>query len=120
MSNIGYRFFRNQTDENLNIEQTDLSFALPINNHYSLFSRWNYSLTDQRDLDTIFGIEYESCCWALRLISQRYVRDDNASSGNEYNASIMLQFVLKGFGSISDREATSTLTNAILGYQPDF
>jgi len=118
--NIGYRFFRNQTDETLNIEQTDLSFALPLGSHYALFSRWNYSLTERRDLNTIFGVEYESCCWALRLISQRYVRDDSSASGNEYNSSIMLQFVLKGFGSISDREATSTLTNAILGYQPDF
>jgi len=117
--NIGYRFFRNLDNEDNNIEQTDLSFALPIGSRYSLLSRWNYSLTEERDLDTIFGIEYESCCWALRLVSQRYVRGDE-NTHPEYNNSIMLQFVLKGFGSISDREATNTLKNAILGYQPDY
>lgn len=117
--NIGYRFFRNLDNEDDNIEQTDLSFALPIGSRYSLLSRWNYSLTEERDLDTIFGIEYESCCWALRLVSQRYVRGDE-NTRPEYNNSIMLQFVLKGFGSISDREATNTLKNSILGYQPDY
>jgi len=119
--NIGYRFFRDANDENNNIEQSDLSFALPIANNYSLLSRWNYSITEKRNIETIVGLEYESCCWALRLISQRYLNDTiNSSSTDEYQSSIMLQFVLKNFGSISDREATETLKHAILGYQPDY
>ena len=119
--NIGYRFFRDPDDETNNIEQTDLSFAWPIAKNYSLLSRWNYSLTDDRDIETIIGLEYESCCWALRLVSQRYLNDtSNTINTDEYNSSIMLQFVLKNFGSISEREATETLKHAILGYQPDY
>jgi len=119
--NIGYRFFRDADDESNNIEQTDLSFAWPFAKNYSLLSRWNYSLTDKRDIETIVGLEYESCCWALRLISQRYLNDTtNNLNTDEYNSSIMLQFVLKNFGSISEREATETLKHAILGYQPDY
>ena len=119
--NIGYRFFRDINDESNNTEQTDLSFAWPITNNYSLLSRWNYSLTEERDIETIIGLEYESCCWALRLVSQRYLNDtSNPINTDEYNSSIMLQFVLKNFGSISEREATNTLKHAILGYQPDY
>ena len=119
--NIGYRFFRDINDESNNTEQTDLSFAWPITNNYSLLSRWNYSLTEERDIETIIGLEYESCCWALRLVSQRYLYDtSNPINTDEYNSSIMLQFVLKNFGSISEREATNTLKHAILGYQPDY
>ncbi len=119
--NLGYRFYRDANDESNNIEQTDLSFAWPITNNYSLLSRWNYSITEKRNIETIIGLEYESCCWALRLISQRYLNDTiNSSSTDEYESSIMLQFVLKNFGSISDREATETLKHAILGYQPDY
>jgi len=119
--NMGYRFYRDTDDENNNIEQTDISFAWPITNNYSLLSRWNYSLTDERDIETIVGLEYESCCWALRLISQRYLNDtSNILNTDEYNSSIMLQFVLKNFGSISERGATETLKHAILGYQPDY
>ena len=120
--NIGYRFFRDADNEDNNLEQTDLSFAWPITNEYSLLSRWNYSLTEEQDIETLIGVEYESCCWAIRLLSQRYLNDttSNTTNADEYNLSIMLQFVLKGFGSISDREATNTLKHAILGYQPDY
>ena len=115
--NIGYRFHRDPIDETDNLEQTDLSFAWPFANNYSLLSRWNYSLTDDRDIQTLVGLQYESCCWAVRLISQRYIKDDTA---DPYDKSIMLQFVLKGFGSITDKDTTNTLKHAILGYQPDY
>ncbi len=115
--NIGYRFTRalNEVD---NLEQTDISFAWPFAKNYSLLSRWNYSLTEKRDNVTLFGLQYESCCWALRLVSQRYIQDD--SREDPYRTSIMFQFVLKGFGSISDRKATNVLKSAIFGYQPDY
>jgi len=115
--NIGYRFHRDPVTETDNLEQTDVSFAWPFANNYSLLSRWNYSITEERDIETLVGLEYESCCWAMRLISQRYLTDDSSSP---YDTSIMLQFVLKGFGSIADKQATNTLKHAILGYQPDY
>jgi LPS-assembly protein len=115
--NVGYRFFRDPVSELNNLEQTDVSFAWPFAKNYSLLSRWNYSLTDKQDIETLVGLQYESCCWALRLITQRYLRDDTP---DPYKTSIMLQFVLKGFGSISDKEAMNTLKYAILGYQPDY
>ncbi|RDH81667.1 MAG: hypothetical protein DIZ80_16505 [endosymbiont of Galathealinum brachiosum] len=114
--NIGYRFHREEI-ETENLEQTDISFAWPFAQNYSLLTRWNYSLTEERDNETLIGLQYESCCWALRLVSQRYITDD---LDDPYDTSIMLQFVLKGFGSISDKDATSTLKHAILGYQPDY
>lgn len=114
--NIGYRFHREENDID-NLEQTDVSFAWPFAQNYSLLTRWNYSLTEERDNETLIGLQYESCCWALRLVSQRYITDDDA---DPYDNTIMLQFVLKGFGSISDKDATDTLKHAILGYQPDY
>lgn len=116
--NVGYRFTRNLSDETQNIEQTDVSFAWPFARNYSLLGRWNYDVTFERDIETLVGIEYESCCWAIRLLSQRYRRLNN--DVDPYRTSIMLQFVLKGFGSVSDKAATNTLKQAITGYQPDF
>ncbi len=115
--NLGYRFHRDPVDELNNLEQVSTSFVWPFASQYSLLGRWNYSITDERDIDTLTGIEYESCCWALRLIAQRYLTDN---IDQPYDTSVMFQFVLKGFGSIADRAATDTLKHAILGYQPDF
>jgi len=119
--NIGYRFFRDPNDEANNLEQTDISFAWPFAQNYSLLSRWNYSLTNKSDVETLVGLQYESCCWALRVLTQRYIRNDTSATNDDpYRTSIMLQLVLKGFGSITDKKATTALKNAILGYQPDY
>ena len=117
--NIGYRFYRDPINEANNLEQTDLSFAWPFAARYALLSRWNYSLTDERNIQTLFGLEYESCCWALRLITQRYITEDT-NLNETYNTDIMFQFILKGFSSSTNKKATSTLKHAILGYQPDY
>ena len=115
--NLAYRFRRDPVSELDNIEQTDLSFAWPVNNRYSLVGRWNYSLTEERDIEKLFGIEYESCCWAMRLVSQRYLQDNSA---DPYDSSIMLQLVFKGLGSVTDKKTTDILKHGILGYQSEY
>lgn len=115
--NVGYRFHRDPIDEINNLEQTDLSFAFPFANNYTLLSRWNYSLIEEQDIETLVGFEYESCCWALRLLAQRYLTDNTVEP---HDSSIMFQFVLKGFNSTTKKEATSLLKNSIIGYQPDY
>ena len=110
--NVGYRFLRDNVAETL--EQTDLSLVWPITKRYTLLSRWNYSKTENRDLDMLTGIEYESCCWAMRLISRRFLQDDN-----NYERSVMLQIIFKGLGSAGDKKASQILERAILGYQSD-
>ena len=116
--NIAYRFRRDPVDETNNLEQTDVSFNWPINNRYSVFSRWNRSLTEKRDIETLFGIEYDSCCWSMRILGQRYLK--NTSSNDFHDSSIMFQLILKGLGSVSDKEASNIIKQAILGYQSDY
>ncbi|TNF37438.1 MAG: LPS-assembly protein LptD, partial [Gammaproteobacteria bacterium] len=113
--NLGYRFRRDPVDETNNLEQTDFSFIWPVTSVYSLLGRWNYSLTEERDIEALFGIEYDSCCWAMRIVGQRYLKDDNS-----HDASLMLQLIFKGLGSVTDKQTTTTLKNAILGYQPEY
>ncbi|MFT5372857.1 MAG: LPS-assembly protein, partial [Lysobacterales bacterium] len=50
-------------------------------------------------LEAQVGIEYESCCWALRLIAQRYLR---SRDGDERDA-LFLELNLKGLGSFGRR-----------------
>ena len=116
--NMGYRFRRDPVDETNNLEQTDFSFNWPINNQYSVFSRWNRSLTEKRDIETLFGIEYDSCCWSMRILGQRYLK--NTDGNDVHDSSIMIQLILKGLGSVSDKEASNIIKQAILGYQSDY
>jgi LPS-assembly protein len=58
-------------------------------------SRLKYSLDDNELLEALAGLEYESCCWGLRLVARRYLR---SRSGDERDA-LYLELNLKGLGS---------------------
>jgi LPS-assembly protein len=106
--NLGYRFRRDV------LEQVDTSILWPLNPSWHIVSRWNYSLADNKTLNALAGIGYESCCWGLQLVGRSFVNDDNGGR----NTAVYLQIELKGLvglGSKIDR----LLERDILGY-PDY
>ncbi len=113
--NIGYRKRLLDDTGLVDIEQTDTSFVYAINRNYSAIARWNYSLKDIQDIDTILGVAYDSCCWSIQLLSQRLLR--NSTTSNEYDTAILVQFVFKGLGSLSGSRAQNTLEESIYGYR---
>jgi LPS-assembly protein len=103
--NAGYRFRRDL------LEQFDVSVAWPITGQWRGFGRWVYSLREEKTLDQFIGLEYGSCCWALRVITRRFV----SSRTGDTDTSIGLQLELKGLSSVGvDNEAF--LRDAIRGY----
>ncbi len=111
--NIGYR--KRLQDNILDLEQTDTSFVYAINNQYRTFFRWNYSLKDNKDIDTIAGVAYDSCCWSIQLLAQRRLKN-STTDNNAYDNSILVQFVFKGLGSVSGSSARDTLEQSIYSY----
>ncbi len=103
--NAGYRFRRDL------LEQVDVSGAWPISNRWRGFARWVYSLQEDKTLDQFLGVEYSSCCWAVRVVTRRFV----SSRSGDAETSIGLQLELKGLSSVGvDNEAF--LREAIRGY----
>jgi LPS-assembly protein len=104
--NLSYRY-RDQV-----LEQSDISLLWPVASQWYLLGRWNYSQRQHQPLEGLAGLEYQSCCWALRLASRRYLSDTNG----EYQNAVFLQLELKGLTSIGD-SIEKLLENGILGYQ---
>jgi len=103
--NAGYRFRRDL------LEQVDVSAAWPITKRWRGYGRWVYSIDEEKTLDQFVGLEYTSCCWALRVVSRRFVR----SRTGDIETTIGLQLELKGLSSVgTDSEAF--LRSAIRGY----
>ena len=103
--NAGYRFRRDL------LEQVDVSAAWPITQRWRGYGRWVYSIDEEKTLDQFVGLEYISCCWALRVVTRRFVR----SRTGDIETSVGLQLELKGLSSVgSDNEAF--LRDAIRGY----
>jgi LPS-assembly protein len=109
--NLAYRQRQALTD----VEQTDISFRLPLTENLSMVGRWAYSLQSHQALEVVGGIEYESCCWGVRLLSRRYIRNVEG----EFDNAIFMQAELKGLAGVG-RAASSFLRRSIPGYEPFF
>ena len=101
--NLAYRYRHKDlepvepvTGKRRSLEQSDFSMILPINENWRTAMRWNYDLEEKRNLELLAGIEYETCCWKLRLAGRRY----NQNTDEDYNNSIEMQLVFKGLGQI--------------------
>ena len=120
--NLGYRYRRNTSfrpgidpaaSQDL-LEQADFSFLYPITQNWSVVGRYYYSLLDRKELETIAGVQWESCCLAVRVVARRYLRNRTG----DLNNSLQVEFELKGLGS-AGQNTERVLRRAILGYDRD-
>lgn len=131
--NLGYRFTRRTARPNpdptnpqpfleQDIEQSDISTIFPLVGNLSLIARWNYDLTNKRDLETFAGVEYNSCCWRASLVARRWIdRDDLRFLPEESlqeDDGIFFQIQFKGLAGTSDK-VDSILSDGIYGYKPE-
>ncbi len=93
------------------LEQTDLSFVIPMNRNWNLYGRWNYSLYDNQTIEALGGLEWKSCCVAVRVLGRQYIR----SFDSRQNFGLYVEIELNGLGSFG-RDTARLLDNAILGY----
>ncbi len=94
------------------LEQTDVSTQMPLNRNWHVVGRWNRSLRDNQDLEKLLGLEYQSCCYALRVVWRNYVNDVSGSANN----AVFVQLELKGLTRIG-QDVSGLLEHGILGYQ---
>lgn len=106
--NLAYRFRRDS------LEQGDVSWSWPLSASWNFVGRYNYSFRDDKALEQFFGLEYESCCWGLRLVSRRHISTRDGTQDSSFG----LQLVLKGMTSVGTA-ADRVLERGILGYSAD-
>jgi LPS-assembly protein len=119
--NLGYSYRRNTTTRNdgEDIQQIDISSYYPVNNEWSLFFRSLYDLEASDRVNDMAGIEYNNCCWRIRLVHQRYVDQQTQRVPDElveYENATYVEFQLKGLGGVGTR-VTEMLEEFIRGYQ---
>ncbi len=90
-----YRFRRDSLD------QFDIRYYQPINERWRILGRVNYSLQDSDLLSAEAGFEYDSCCWALRVVAKRFLRNREG----DHRDAIYVQLLLKGLTNIGRRSS---------------
>ncbi|HEX7387411.1 MAG TPA: LPS-assembly protein LptD [Castellaniella sp.] len=94
-------------------EQVSLSGQWPLSRRWYGVGRYDYSLADKRNTQTIVGLEYRGDGgWAARAVMQRY-----AVAATQTNTAFFLQLELTGLGSLGN-DPMSLLADRVIGYQP--
>ena len=106
--NLSYRYRQGS------LEQGDISWSWPLAQSWNFVGRYNFSLREDEVLEQFYGLEYESCCWGVRLVGRRYISTRDGTQ----DSSIGLQLVLKGMTSVGTA-ADRLLERGILGYSAD-
>ncbi|MGH6635267.1 MAG: LPS-assembly protein LptD [Gammaproteobacteria bacterium] len=111
-----YRFRRDQFDRTeFDLEQTDVSARWPITPNWSILGRWNFSLANSETLEAVGGVEYNDCCWGVRAVFRRFLRNTEG----EFDNAFFVQIELKGLAGLG-RGTTTFLKRSIPGYENEF
>lgn len=117
---LSHRYVRNLSGEQ--IDQIGLSASWPINDKWHWVGRYYRDLNLNRSIESYFGLQYESCCWALRFVAQRHLSNRIDGGGmqsiNEFDSGIALQFIFKGIGSTKNNR--DMLEDGMFGYRQPY
>ncbi len=91
--NFNYRYQRGL------FEQTTVSARWRIGRHWNVLAGWTYSLRDNQTNESLLGLEYDTCCWTIRIGASRYLDSSNTNR----DTPVYIQLNLKGMGSLGAR-----------------
>lgn len=125
--NLGYTYRRASPVESgvffrlPKTEEASASSYLPLDNSWSIFGAMKYSVENDISIEDMIGVEYDSCCWTVRLLQLRYY--NNVSTFTNFNdpdlereSVIQFQFLLKGMGGFGNR-ITNIMQDMIRGFE---
>lgn len=122
--NLSYSFRRPSSTSifQTQTEQVSTSMYWPLNNRWSIFAAVNYSLEADKSVEDMAGVEYDTCCWTVRLLHLRYLNNESdlltdfTDPDLERENTTQFQIVLKGMGGYGDR-ITQIMEDLIRGFE---
>lgn len=111
---------RQNMDQNNALHQAIVSYSLPLNERWSTLGAYSQNISKNYSMMSLFGVQYDSCCWAMRLLGGRTFKNLNANFEPRYNNNVYLQIALKGLGNVGNSDPYNTLNTYIPGYKDPF
>ena len=126
--NIGYHFIRNgdiqpkvnSVSDINNLDRIDLNTVWPISKHWHVIGDWHYNIAQKRTQTYLYGLQYGSCCWSMRLVVNRNWVALQSNNQAEYDTTVYLQFLLKGLGNLGFNNPSDLLEERVNGYVDNF
>lgn len=108
---ISFRYLAFSEDSELSIDEDEIvnqlgsKMSWSINNQWSAFASYYHDLEYNQPFESIVGIQYQSCCWAIGLTYDQhmlaYYGDlDDINERSETEQSLQLNIELIGLGGV--------------------
>ena len=130
--NFGYSFLINgerrllnilpEEDQDTNLHQFTASYAwpLPFMNNVRTIGTTTYNISKKFAMEYYFGLEYEACCWAVRVIGGRTFTNLELNQQAQFKNSVYVQFLLKGAGTLNFSRPDDHVLRSVPTYRDIF
>jgi LPS-assembly protein len=119
IANFWYNFSRNG-DLGMNLNRIGFAFSWTIYKNWNLLGDLDFNISRGRSQNYFYGIEYNTCCWAVRFVQSQVFQNVNSNGNNTYSRQFYLQFLLKGLGNFGTNGTGGLLAGQIPNYQDKF
>lgn len=118
----------NETEESRfqRVEQIGVASSWRLDQDWALAAHWYQDIRRGTTVDALIGIQYESCCWSIRVNAYRRINrsfeptlPNSPVPAAEFDNGVSVQFMLTGLGGGS-RRLTDILQQSIFGYRRPF
>ena len=108
--NARYRYTQGE------IIQSDFSLIWPIHRRWNLIGRRLYSNLGHQLQESLYGFEYNSCCWTFRWVVHRVFIPATDPEDEKINRSAMAQIELRGLAGIGN-PVHAMMSQSVPGFQ---
>ena len=91
---LGYRFSRGSSRD---IDQLTTNISWPLTDRWQVFASNRYSIEDSESLFSNVGVEYDACCWKLRVSAQDRISNRNI---DDKRAAVFVELELTSLGTL--------------------
>ena len=103
------------------VEQLGFGSTWQITPHWQLYGAINYNFSNNFAQTYLYGAQYNSCCWAVRVInSENFIGFQPDGVTPMLDHQIAMQFVLTGLTSLGTQSAQDILQYSIPNYIDTF
>lgn len=113
-------------NKTVDLEQINLGLVWPIGVHWHTIGGVVYNLSRSFPQTYVYGLQYNSCCWAVRVLNaKRFIGFANSDGTDPlYDPGLFIQFVLTGLTSQGVNHGSASPSNllqyALPGYTDTF
>ncbi len=127
--NLGYTYMvngditvlkNNPLMQDAPLHQAYIAYAWPYNDHWSSLGAYSYDVSQNYQMMGFLGLQYDNCCWAVRLLGGETFTSLDNNLQPEYNKSVFLQIIWKGLGNIGVNNPQSMIKSFLPDYQDPF